>query len=194
MTESNADVLRARASDHAASLVAAVEDRWGPIPDEGSFVVPPLRDHDGALPKSLRAFHEKFYPHAAGCVTRDADGRMLAVRSTKRGSWETPGGAGEPDETPAETARREVREETGVVPRLAEPLYRLTMEIDLGYDEPLPIPVFVFVGEPKDGRLLDADAVETPTEVAAVDWLDPTALPETFRDRRLLRKHLVDSR
>ncbi|SEO72913.1 ADP-ribose pyrophosphatase YjhB, NUDIX family [Halogranum amylolyticum] len=186
-------MLRTRASDHAASLVADVEDRWGPIPDEGSFVVPPLPDHDVAFPTSLRAFHEEFYPHAAGCVTRDGDGRMLAIRSTSRGNWETPGGAGEPDETPAETARREVREETGVVPRLAEPLYRLTMEVDFGYDETLPIPVVVFVGEPADGRVLDADAVETPTEVADVDWVDLTALPESFRDRRLLRKHLIES-
>lgn len=182
--------LRTEALDHTASLVTSVEDRWGAIPDEGPFVVSPLAHHDTAFPESLRSFHAEYYGYAAGCVTRDDAGRMLAVKSTHRERWETPGGAGEPDETPAETARREVREETGVVPDVVEPLYRLTMELDLGYDELLPIPVFVFVGEPSDGDALDADSVETPEEITDVDWFDPTELPENFRDRALLQKHL----
>jgi 8-oxo-dGTP pyrophosphatase MutT (NUDIX family) len=190
MTGLSRATLRERAVEHTESLVADVEDRWGPVRDEGSVVVSPLPHHDTTFPESLREFHEEFYPYAAGCVTRDDAGRVLAVRSVHRESWESPGGAGEPDETPAETARREVREETGVVPTLAEPLYRVTMELDFGYDQTLPIPVFVFVGEPAAGGVLDADAVETPEEVSDVDWFDPTNLPENFRDRQLLRKHL----
>ncbi|SFK87701.1 ADP-ribose pyrophosphatase YjhB, NUDIX family [Halogranum rubrum] len=190
MNESARRRLRTEAIDHAATLATDVEDRWGPVADEGSVVVSPLPHDDTTFPESLRAFHEQFYPYAAGCLTRDDDGRILAVESTHRGYWESPGGAGEPDEAPAETARREVREETGITPTVVEPLYRLTMELDLGYDETLPIPVFVFVGEPAEGSVASADAVETPGEVDDVGWFSPSNLPEEFRDRKLVLKHL----
>jgi 8-oxo-dGTP pyrophosphatase MutT (NUDIX family) len=190
MNESTRRRLRTEAIDHATTLATNVEDRWGPVADEGSIVVSPLPHDDTTFPESLRAFHEQFYPYAAGCLTRDEAGRLLAVESAHRGYWESPGGAGEPDETPAETARREVREETGIVPTVVEPLYRLTMELDLGYDETLPIPVFVFVGEPAEGSAASADSVETPEEVADVGWFHLSDLPEEFRDRQLVLKHL----
>lgn len=189
MDESARRLLRNEAIDHAATLVARVEANWGPLPHEGSFTVSPRVD-DTAFPESLRSFHEGFYPYASGCATRDPDGRLLAVRSTARDAWESPSGAGQPDETPAETARREVREETGVVPRVTDVLYSLTMELDFGHDETLPVPVFVFTGEPIDGQVLDTDAVETPEEVAEIGWFAPADLPDSFRDRDLLQKHL----
>jgi 8-oxo-dGTP pyrophosphatase MutT (NUDIX family) len=43
---------------------------------------------------------------------RDGDGRILLVRHVE-GRWQLPGGAVDPGETPAETARRECREELG---------------------------------------------------------------------------------
>ena len=52
---------------------------------------------------------------AANVVT-DGDGRVLLVHHTYgRRNWELPGGLGEADETPAENAARELREETGLV-------------------------------------------------------------------------------
>jgi 8-oxo-dGTP diphosphatase len=53
----------------------------------------------------------------AGAVVHDAAGRLLLVRRGRepgRGRWSLPGGRCEPGETPAETAVREVREETGL--------------------------------------------------------------------------------
>ena len=52
-------------------------------------------------------------PSAAGIVY-DAEGRVLFVRQRPDGVWSTPGGSLEPEETPAEGAVREVREETGL--------------------------------------------------------------------------------
>jgi 8-oxo-dGTP diphosphatase len=46
------------------------------------------------------------------------DGKVLMGRRTSphgRGTWSPPGGKAEPDETPEETARRELVEETGLV-------------------------------------------------------------------------------
>ena len=52
---------------------------------------------------------------AANVIT-DRDGRVLLVHHTyAHRNWELPGGLGEVDETPAENAARELREETGLV-------------------------------------------------------------------------------
>lgn len=51
---------------------------------------------------------------SAGIIIRDSDGRILLQRRTDNGLWGIPGGAMEPGETAEETARREVREETGL--------------------------------------------------------------------------------
>jgi len=53
----------------------------------------------------------------AGAVVHDAAGRLLLVRRRQepgRGLWSLPGGRCEPGESAAETAVREVREETGL--------------------------------------------------------------------------------
>ncbi len=55
----------------------------------------------------------------AAAVVLDDTGRILLVRHTYgRLNWELPGGASEPGETFAETALRELEEETGLVARV----------------------------------------------------------------------------
>jgi 8-oxo-dGTP pyrophosphatase MutT (NUDIX family) len=51
---------------------------------------------------------------SAGALIFDEVGRVLLQRRSNDGLWGTPGGAMEPGETLKETARREVREETGL--------------------------------------------------------------------------------
>jgi ADP-ribose pyrophosphatase YjhB (NUDIX family) len=48
----------------------------------------------------------------------DREGRLLVVRRADDGCWGLPGGWLEPNETPAEAARRETREETGLEVRI----------------------------------------------------------------------------
>jgi len=53
----------------------------------------------------------------AGAVVHDGAGRLLLIRRGQepgRGLWSLPGGRCEPGESAAETAVREVREETGL--------------------------------------------------------------------------------
>ena len=52
---------------------------------------------------------------SAGVVVLDREGRLLLQRRGDDGTWCIPGGALEPGETLVETARRELREETGLV-------------------------------------------------------------------------------
>ncbi|HZD65338.1 MAG TPA: NUDIX domain-containing protein [Acidimicrobiales bacterium] len=51
---------------------------------------------------------------AASAVVRDDRGRILITRRADNNLWTIPGGRMEPGETIAETAEREVREETGI--------------------------------------------------------------------------------
>src|ERR1700722_20104538 len=55
---------------------------------------------------------------AVSVLIWDDDGRLLLVRGSDTGTWQMVGGAVEPDESPADAARREATEETGVEVRL----------------------------------------------------------------------------
>lgn len=64
-------------------------------------------------------FNEPDAPHAtlvipaASAVVTDEDGRLLLAKRTDNDLWTIPGGTTKPGETIAETAVREVKEETG---------------------------------------------------------------------------------
>jgi ADP-ribose pyrophosphatase YjhB (NUDIX family) len=51
---------------------------------------------------------------AVAVMVVDADRRLLLVRDAGTGLWATPGGAIDPDESPADAAVREMWEETGL--------------------------------------------------------------------------------
>jgi ADP-ribose pyrophosphatase YjhB (NUDIX family) len=55
-------------------------------------------------------------PSATG-ILYDESGRILLVRENQSGIWTAPGGAIEPNETPADAVVREVWEETGLYTR-----------------------------------------------------------------------------
>lgn len=54
----------------------------------------------------------------AGALIRDAEGRVLLVEPVYKETWELPGGATEADESPAQCASREAREELGLEVKL----------------------------------------------------------------------------
>jgi 8-oxo-dGTP pyrophosphatase MutT (NUDIX family) len=64
-------------------------------------------DPDGPRPTRI-------VPGVSVAVTNDV-GQLLMIRRTDNDRWAIPGGAQEVGETPLEAARREVREETGII-------------------------------------------------------------------------------
>jgi ADP-ribose pyrophosphatase YjhB (NUDIX family) len=104
---------------------------------------------------------------AGAWVARD-DGAVLLVREADRSGWSEPSGKHEPGESLARTARREVREETGVeVARRSVALAQRAVHVDRTDAARPPIHrlVVVFAGRRAGGR---ARAREPGVE--AVDW------------------------
>jgi ADP-ribose pyrophosphatase YjhB (NUDIX family) len=102
----------------------------------------------------------------AGAVVRDDAGRLLLVRRGQppaTGTWTLPGGRVESGESPAEAARREVAEETGLVVRIGELLATVPV---LGYL------VHDFAATVSSGELLAGD------DAADVGWFELSALAE----------------
>ncbi len=66
-----------------------------------------------------RANHFDIGPLASGEAVVMRDGKLLLVRRTDDGLWALPGGITDPGETLAQSARRELLEETGLTGRVA---------------------------------------------------------------------------
>jgi 8-oxo-dGTP diphosphatase len=117
-------------------------------------------------------------PMGAAAVITDESGRVLLVKHTYgRLNWELPGGGAEAHESAAETAVREVREETGlhvVVERLAGVYYE--REPDMHH--------FVFVCRPLG---VSADSRPDRVEISECTYWPSDALPRPISDFTIRR-------
>lgn len=121
---------------------------------------------------------EPFYHDAKPCaavLVVDAAGRVLLGRRAidpARGRWDIPGGFCQPDETPEECARRELREETGCEIELTGFLGHLIDVYGEGGDHTLNA---VFTARIAAGQPVAAD------DVAELRWFAPDELPDRER-------------
>lgn len=89
------------------------------------------------------------------------------------GSWEAVHGHIEPGETPADAARRELQEETGLVPERLYNLSRVETFYQHRLDEVALVPVFAAIVAP-------ATAVRTGAEHDGFEWLAPADARRRF--------------
>lgn len=191
MNHSDRAAVREDALQHAEDVFAGVERQWGNTTRLEPLPVEPLSDGKHSFPESVEEFHNRFYPYAAGASVVDAAGRLLCVYSPARDEWETPGGAGESGETPAETARRETLEETGIECEITDALFMQSMELALDAPERLPIPVVGFVARPTGGDELAGTEIERHDEITDLAWFEPAELPTELRNYEQKHTHLV---
>lgn len=102
--------LEDRIRERVDAEIERLRDRFGPFAVASETVTnePSYFEHG-------RELAESGWLGDAGAFVTDEEGRAVFVRHENApDQWGTPGGGHEPGETLAETARREVREETGL--------------------------------------------------------------------------------
>lgn len=108
---------------------------------------------------------EPVYQAASGVIITNESGEVLMVASPYRPDLVLPGGIVEPNESPAATAEREVREETGLIVRVSRLL--VVEHLPAGTDRPSALR-FVFDGPSVSGNtVLHAQ----DDEVSQLLWL-----------------------
>lgn len=127
----------------------------------------------------------------AAARVRDPDGRIALVRNRWSDGWVLPGGAVEPGETPADAARREVREETGLDAELGAPLVVLDHSyVSQEADEARFTAEYVVYDARADGEIPQSSELGVDDgEIAAARWFD--SVPETLHDD-VLRPYLEE--
>lgn len=119
----------------------------------------------------------RFYPDAPRVgvsVLCHRDGHALLVKRGKdpyKGHWSLPGGLVELGETLAQAAERELREETGVIARLGEPVETFdSIQLDENGKVLTHFILTVFSGAYDAGEAVAGD------DAAAIDWVHPDEL------------------
>jgi mutator protein MutT len=132
----------------------------------------PLAEH-GTLRPTCRACGYIWYrnPVPAAGVLVVEEGRVLLVKrrwEPRAGAWCLPAGFMEAGETPAGTAVRETREETGVEVQVRE-----LFGVYAGFDDPRVRAVLIlYIAERVGGELVAGD------DALEADWFPLAALPE----------------
>lgn len=116
---------------------------------------------------------------SAGAVILNVRGEVLLVHHTYGvKNWEIPGGGGEPDESPPQTAVREVLEETGLV-------VRAVANTGWYYDPTVDRMGGVFLCELVEGS--PSEPVADGDEISECRFWPPDALPRPISDWTVLR-------
>lgn len=145
------------------------------------------------LPRSkLAAFREwAVWGTALTAAARVCDraGRIALVKNGWSDGWILPGGAVESDESPEATARREVREETGLDATIGDPILAIEQTYcDRDGVERFEARYLVYDAA-AEGEIPDADRLGvTDDEIRAARWFDTP--PENLHDGDLLRAYL----
>lgn len=184
----DSSAVEAALADRAASVHATLTERWGDVTHSSRVL--DSRGYD--YPESPA----DVFPHVSVCFVVDGTGgleggatqkRVLACRDEKHDDlvWEPPGGRGRPDETPAETAEREVREETGFEVEVQNLLATETLRFDHGHAV-MPVLQAVFVAEQTGGALDPESGIEPR-------WFPVEALPAETQYGDIVRAELAPS-
>lgn len=161
--------LRARAQQVRSELHA----EWGTVPHQERVLAADF-DRPGTPAASI--------PWSAVALVVDADDRVLYLRDESHDHlrWEPPGGRGEPDERPVETAVRETREETGVAATVRGLVLTETLCWDHGDEGLYPVAQAVFLADKVGG---EAEAREGG--IAEVAWhpVEDLSADAQYRER-----------
>lgn len=173
--------LEDRTRAEVTRRVTRLQERYGEFPvDEETVTNEPDRFEEG------RQLADAGWIGDAGAwVTDDTDRVLLIRHRSAPEKWGTPGGGHEPGETLAETARREVREETGITCSVTG-VYRARRKIivnDAAPDERVHMLTVEFEADAEDQRVEIGDE-----EVLEARWFaEPPAQVHDYLTAKIER-------
>jgi len=170
-----------RSRERVTRALSRLEADYGPFETvEDEWQVPPAE---------YRRTRERFAAGTvggAGAWVRDDHGAVLLIRECGDDAWSEPAGKHEPGESLEETARREVREETGIDCRLTGVELAQVVTLSAPGEPPLVRLIVTFAGEyvggtptPEEGEV---DAVRwwnEPPPALSYDALERLPIPAT---------------
>ena len=126
---------------------------------------------------------------AAARVT-DPEGRIALVKNGWSDGWIVPGGAVEPGEDPADAARREVREETGLEASIDEPILVVDQTYVSEADPDVRFSAqFVVFDARADGPIPGPEQLGVErSEIRAARWFE--TIPDDLHEDELFRPYL----
>lgn len=188
MTESWSAV-RERIAERTDRVVSDLRSKWGTTRTVDPFQFGP-RSHDPDEPPGTVDGQLAVVAGIASVVlfyTPEREETVLVYNPA--GFWEPPGGVVERHQTPAEAARVEAREETGLEIELTDLLYAGTFEFRYASGQSVPLPVAQFVGRRTSGSLrIEREGTDHPGATRATGLFDAEVLPETCRDAAEIRR------
>jgi ADP-ribose pyrophosphatase YjhB (NUDIX family) len=188
--------VRARLAERTDRVLADLRETWEPatgttdagdaVPTADTVQVGP-RGHDPDAPPGSLAGHLDVCAGLASVVVgyTDACAETVVVYNPG-GFWEPPGGVVEADQSPAEAARTEAREEIGVEVDLTGLLSLGECEFRYANGATAPVPVATFLGHRVGGSLrVERERIDHPGVTRAVGVFDRATLPDC-RDRETI--------
>lgn len=174
---------RRRLAARTDRIVANLRDAWGTDRTADPFELGP-RPFDPDEPPESAAAQLKRVAGIASVVVFYTDAYEETVLVYNPGGfWEPPGGVVERDQTPAEAARTEAREEIGVEVELTDLCYTARCEFQYANGQSAPLPVAQFVGHRVGGSLhVERERIDHPGVTRATGVFDEEVFPEPCRD------------
>lgn len=176
------DDLAARVRRDVDRRLDRLEADYGPFPIEAETVT-----NDPDYFAHGRDLAREGWRGDAGAIVADGEGRVLLIRHEGDPErWGTPGGGHEPGERFEATARREVREETGVDATITgvARARRRTIVHESDPDRRLAMLTVEFEAEADrdDDRNAVPDDAIGDAEILEARWFDGDDLPDALRD------------
>lgn len=151
-----------------------LESEYGPFPIREETVTnePAFFEHGVELAR------EGWIGDAGAWVTDAADRALLIRHEDDPERWGTPGGGHEPGETMAETARREVREETGLEPTLTGVHFARRKTVVHENDPERAFRMVTVIFEADAGDVGEGATEIGDDEILEARWFEPEDPPE----------------
>lgn len=173
MTDDPTDDLTRRSRERVDALADSLREEYGEFRTVEKTWRHPPHMYEGLVER-----FEAGDSGGAGAWVHDEEGRVLLVREGPSG-WTDPGGKRESGEDLAETARRAVREATGVevsVTGVLE-LHEVTVYDGTDPDRPhLLEPIVTYLARHESGDPAPGEGVE------AVEWFEETPRPPAYEE------------